>query len=83
MALTQRWTTVPLLAAYLGVHPRTVWRWVRSGVLPAAQVQTRHYADERVRKTRRGAWRIHERDVVRLLTEMRAGGRAPDGLWRP
>jgi excisionase family DNA binding protein len=68
-----RWTTVPAIAEYVGVHPDTVRDWIAGGVLPAARVQKRHYADARPRKTARGHWRIYEADVENLLTSLLLG----------
>lgn len=71
-----RHTTAPALAEYLGVTTKTVRAWIRAGVLTAWQVQTRHYTDERTRKTKRGTWRIAEPDLLDFLSRFRAAGRA-------
>jgi len=79
-ANTSRYVTTGDLAAYLGVHYRTVMSWLHSGALRGEHWQTRHYTDERPRKTKLGRWRIHEADLADFLWRMRA--RPYAGRWR-
>jgi len=79
----QRFVTLAALRRYLGVSQSTAARWCRLGILRACQVQTRHYTDERARKTSRGRWRIYEPDLIAFLRWYR--GRdvpLPHGLLR-
>ncbi|MGH2397535.1 MAG: helix-turn-helix domain-containing protein [bacterium] len=82
-----RWTTISALAEYLGVCRVTVHRWIKSKRLIGHQIGTRHYSDERERKTQRYSWRIYERDLAEFFGwyRGRAGGgsaiKLPVGLW--
>ena len=63
-----------------------VRKWVKHGVVRAGQLPaTRHYTDDKPRKTRRCQWRIYEADVMELLTHLR-GGRSirsfGRGFWK-
>lgn len=57
-------------------------RWLREGRIRATQVPSRHYTDDRPRRTSRAQWRIYEADVLDLLERMRAGTKPPESLWR-
>ncbi|MFN8454757.1 MAG: helix-turn-helix domain-containing protein [Anaerolineae bacterium] len=46
--------TVPEVAAYLRVSRVTVWRWCRSGVIPASQIGRN--------------WRIQRGDLLQLVS---------------
>lgn len=69
----QRWTTVPALAAWMGVSQDTVRGWVKRGVLPALRLPRCHYTDERVRTTGKGQARIYEADLVAFLRTYKSG----------
>jgi len=77
-----KWATTAAVAKYLGTTQKTVRHWIRRGSLRGCQVQTRHYSDERDRKTRRGGWRIYAADLERFLIAFRGGPVAmPRGIW--
>lgn len=81
----QRWTTPTHLARYLGVGYTTVISWIKNGELPASPAFGHHYSDERPRKTKRGTWRIYERDLMPKLQAMRASGKVAGfgpNFWR-
>jgi helix-turn-helix protein len=67
----QRWTTPAMVAAYFGVTRRTVVNWLQARHLGAQVAYSRHYTDDRTRKTARGHWRIFEADLEALLTAYR------------
>ena len=54
------------VAARLGVHPRTVHRWVRSGALVPAQVLPGY----------RGDYLFEEAEIERVLADRSPAGRA-------
>ncbi len=84
-ASNQRYTTPDALAEYLGYSPVTVRVWLRQGKIPGAQMQPRHYTDDRSRRTGRAQWRIYEDDVLQLLAHMRQGGTIRSfgrGFWK-
>ena len=56
-----RWITAHAFARYVMVSPRTMYRWIRSGVIPAGQVM------------KGGHWRIHEADARTFLERVRTG----------
>lgn len=78
----QRWTTGVALAAYFGWSSSTMCRYLREGRVRGVQVATRHYTDDRARRTSRAQWRIYEADVRALLARMRSGVEPPSSLWR-
>jgi excisionase family DNA binding protein len=78
----QRWTTPEALAAWLGLTAYTVRRWLRAGELPGAHVGSRHYTDDRPRRSERRKWRIYESDVQAVVERWRSGARLPAALWR-
>lgn len=51
----EQWFTVPEVAKILRVHPETVRTWLRTGRLAGVLI------------SRRGGWRIAERDVNEFL----------------
>ncbi len=53
--------TVEQAAAYLQIHKVTVYKYIRTGLLPAARLGK--------------VYRIHRRDVEALLQSLRAGPR--------
>lgn len=71
----QRWTTPRHVARYLGFTTRTVAKWVQLGILPGRVLYTRHYTDDRGRRTRRGRTMIYEDDLRAWLGKVRASGK--------
>lgn len=78
------WTTIPAVARALCVDRETVRGWVNRGHLRALAVPSRHYTDERPRKTDRAIVRIYEDDLVAFLKRYRGGPtmRIPSHLLR-
>lgn len=70
----QRWTTPTKIAAYMGCDPDTIRNWLRKLHLAGKVEHSKHYSDDRDRKTARGKWRVFEGDLTRLLRAMRARG---------
>lgn len=86
MAPATRFTTLPALAAYLGVTRETVRAWIRRGLLVASQFSTAHYTDTRVRDGRKLRWRVYEPDLMAFLERTRSGNtgariKPPASLW--
>jgi len=51
--------TVNEVAERLAVHPETVKRWLRAGLLEGTKLPTGRWG--------RGEWRVSERDLTRFL----------------
>lgn len=77
-----RWIRLADLATYLGVSQRTLRRAIQAGVLKAVRPATRHYTDERERKTGGGLWRVYEDDVKAYLETWRAAGKPVPGWFK-
>lgn len=73
-----------MVANYFGVTRGTVCAWLRRKGIGGLMVTTPHYTDDRVRRTRRGTWRIFERDLEKLLRAMRVKSRPMlgPGFWK-
>ena len=69
----QEWIALSAICRHLGRSLYTGYRWIRSGALQAVRMPTRHYADERPRKTARARWYVHVDEWKRFLRLLRAG----------
>lgn len=77
-----KWVTSAALARWLGVTPSVLTRLIKQGRLRAARFPSKHYSDERPRKTERAQWRIFEDDLEDFLRRFRGDGRVPRELLR-
>lgn len=51
----------------------TLCRWARARLIRAVRIQTRHYTDERTRKTQRAHWYVSQAELERFLALYRSG----------
>ena len=66
----------------LGVSTYTIHAWIRCGALRGVQRTSRHYTDDRPRKTSRGKWLVDVSSIEELLSRLYNGGEIPLGLRR-
>jgi len=65
--------TVAGASRALSLSTESLRRYLRAGILEGIQTVSRHYADERVRKTGRGRWLISVASLERWLAERWTG----------
>jgi hypothetical protein len=68
-----KWLALSALCRHLGVALSTGRRWVELGHIRAVRLRTRHYTDERPRKTGRAQWYVSEAEATRFLRLWRSG----------
>lgn len=76
------WVSARGVSLALSLSLQTIHKYCRQGLLVGIQLPTRHYTDERPRKTTRARWRITVDSVEALLTRLYAGQEVPRGVRR-
>jgi hypothetical protein len=71
--LKHQYVALTALARHLGRATNTLRHWARTGKLNAVRIATRHYTDERERRSDRARWYVARTEVERFLRLYRSG----------